>query len=94
MIIKTSTKTSKQKSNIKTMNKSRIIIAIALMGISATFASCKKNYVCSCNTVVGAGSVEVKHDIDNANRYDAQKSCNNYEDQANSSLPGSTTCHL
>ena len=72
------------------MNKSRIIIAIALMGISVTFASCKKN----CNTVVGAGSVEVKHDIDNANRYDAQKSCNNYEDQANSSLPGSTTCHL
>jgi len=76
------------------MNKSRIIVAVALLGISATFASCKKDFVCTCNTVVGAGSVEVKHDIDNANRYDAQKSCNNYEDQANSTLPGGTTCHL
>jgi predicted small secreted protein len=76
------------------MNKSRIIVAVALLGISATFASCKKDFVCTCNTVVGAGSVEIKHNIDNANRYDAQKSCNNYEDQANSTLPGGTTCHL
>ena len=58
------------------------------------FASCKKNYTCTCTTVVGASSVNVTHAIDNAYMSDAKTSCNNYQDQANNTLPGGTTCHL
>ena len=75
------------------MNISRIAIVVLLAGL-ATFTSCKKNYTCTCTTVVGAASVKVTHDIGNAYFSDAKKSCNNYQDQANKSLPGGTTCGL
>ncbi len=70
-----------------------ITAAVALMAL-VTFGSCKKNYTCTCTTVVAAGSADETHSIDNATYSDAKKSCNNYESQANSTLPGGTTCHL
>jgi hypothetical protein len=76
------------------MKLTRTITAIALMGL-ATFTSCsKKDYVCTCTTVVGAASTDIKHNINNAYYGDARKSCNNFQDEANSSLPGGTSCHL
>lgn len=74
------------------MKQVKTIAAIALLAL--TFTSCKKDYNCTCTTVVGPVSTDVVHKIDNVNYADAKKSCNNYEDQANSGLPGSTTCHL
>lgn len=73
--------------------RTKTILAIALLA-SASLTSCKKNYTCTCTTVVGAGSVNSTHSIDNATLVAAKRSCNNYENEANSSLPGSTTCHL
>ena len=75
------------------MKTKKIILAIALLG-SFAFGSCKKNYTCTCTTVVGTGSVTETHSIDNATYVDAKNTCNNYQDQANNSLPGGTTCHL
>ena len=75
------------------MKTRNIIIAIVLLG-AASFTSCKKNYVCTCTTVVGAGSATETHNVDNATYVDAKNTCNNYQDQANNSLPGGTTCHL
>jgi hypothetical protein len=70
-----------------------IITAIALIGM-ASFTSCKKNYTCTCTTVVGGVSGNATHSIDDATYVDAKKSCNNYEDQANSTGVGGTTFHL
>lgn len=75
------------------MKNTKIIITIALVAL-AVFPSCKKNYTCTCTTVVGAGSVDIKHSIDNTTYVDAKSSCQNYQDQANAGLPGGTTCHL
>ncbi|MCF8448577.1 MAG: hypothetical protein K9G49_01795 [Taibaiella sp.] len=75
------------------MTKTRIITMIALLGMTS-FASCKKDYTCTCTTVVGGVSADIKHDIDNSNYADAKQSCNNFEDQANKSLPGGTSCRL
>lgn len=75
------------------MKYSKLLSALALFSI-ISFGSCKKDYTCTCTTVVGPGSTDVTHSIDDAYANDAKKSCNNYEDQANNSLPGSTTCHL
>jgi len=75
------------------MKTTRIVTGLGLL-LMATFTSCKKDYTCTCNTVVGAGSVNTTHSINNANYADAKKTCNNYEDQANSTLPGGTTCRL
>jgi hypothetical protein len=75
------------------MKTTRLITVFALLAM-ASFTSCKKNYVCTCTTVVGPLSTDVKHDIDNATITQANSSCNNYEDEANKSLPGSTDCRL
>lgn len=75
------------------MKPSRILSVLALVALAA-FTSCKKNYTCTCTTVVGAGSVDVMHNINNASYNDAKNSCNNYQNQANNALPGGTTCHL
>ena len=75
------------------MKTNKIITVIALLGLAA-FTSCKKNYTCTCTTVVGSASTTDTHSIDNAYPSDASKSCQNYQDQANNSLPGGTTCHL
>ena len=66
---------------------------MAVLTMSA-FTSCKKNYTCSCTTVIGGVSANATHSIDNATLPDAKRSCNNYEQQANNSFPGGTTCHL
>lgn len=75
------------------MKTTKIILGIALIGLG-TLTSCKKNYTCTCRTVVATGTVTETHNIDNAYLTDAKRSCNNYEDQANASLPGGTTCGL
>lgn len=75
------------------MKTTKLIVAIAVVAL-ASFTSCKKNYTCTCSTVIGTGTVKETHDIDNAYYNDAKRSCNNYENQANNSLPGGTTCHL
>lgn len=75
------------------MKTTRMITALALLGL-ATITSCKKNYTCTCTTVVGVGSIDDSHSIDNATYSAAKTSCNNYQDQANKTLPGGTTCHL
>ncbi len=75
------------------MKRATIITVLALCAL-ATVTSCKKDYTCTCTTVVGAVSTDIKHSISNSNYSDAKNSCNNYQDQANSSLPGGTTCHL
>lgn len=75
------------------MKRTKIITAIALLGL-ATFTSCKKNYTCTCTTVVGTASTVETHNVDNSTLLDAKNTCNNYQTQANNVLPGGTTCHL
>jgi len=75
------------------MKRIKMTLAIAFLGL-AMFTSCKKDYTCTCTTVVGPLSTTEAHSISNVTYSDAKKTCNNYEDQANSSLPGGTTCHL
>ncbi len=74
--------------------KTRItIIAISILGV-LFFGSCKKNYTCTCTTVIGSASSTQAHSVDNATYVDAKNTCDNYETQANNSYPGGTTCHL
>ena len=74
--------------------KTRItLLAIGAIGIF-TFGSCKKNYTCTCTTVVSTVSSTTTHNVDNSTYTDAKNTCNNYQTQANSTLPGGTTCHL
>ena len=75
------------------MKKTKMIMVMAFISIAA-FTSCKKNYTCTCTTVVGTTSASETHSVDNVTYVDAKKTCNNYEDQANNVLPGGTTCHL
>lgn len=75
------------------MKQVKLVAAIAILGIT-TFTSCKKDYTCTCTTVVGPVSTNEVHNISNVTYTDAKKTCNNYEGEANNSLPGSTTCHL
>lgn len=46
------------------MKQNRIIIVAALLGTLA-FASCKKDYTCTCTTVVATGSTTETHSISN-----------------------------
>ena len=70
-----------------------MVALLALIGFG-TFTSCKKNYTCTCTTVVSVTSTTETHNIDNATLNAATNTCNNYQDQANKTLPGGTTCHL
>lgn len=69
------------------------VFALGLIGL-LSFGSCKKNYTCTCTTIVGPVSTTNTHGIDNATYTDAKRTCRDYEDQANKGLPGSTTCRL
>lgn len=73
--------------------KTKIIPAAILLSM-ITIASCKKDYTCTCTTVVGTASTTETHSISNATYNDAKNTCNNYQTQANNTLPGGTTCHL
>jgi hypothetical protein len=75
------------------MKATIIISGLALFAV-ATFTSCKKNYTCTCTTVVGSLSGDVKHDINNSSYTGAKKLCNEYQDQSNATYPGSTACRL
>jgi len=75
------------------MKQRRLLVMIALIGATA-FTSCKKNYTCTCTTVVGTASTTETHSISDEYRNDAQNTCNNYQTQANNVLPGGTTCSL
>lgn len=76
------------------MKTTKLISAAALLLFAATFTSCKKDYTCTCTTVVASVSATQTHAVDDATYTDAKKDCKNYEDQANASYPGGTTCHL
>ncbi|GAA4464956.1 hypothetical protein GCM10023093_16340 [Nemorincola caseinilytica] len=76
------------------MKTTRIIMAFALTALAATVTSCRKDYTCTCTTVIGTTSTEKTHSINNSGYADARLSCQNYQDQANASLPGGTTCRL
>jgi len=73
--------------------KTKILTLIMLAGI-LSFTACKKNYTCTCTTVVGTASTTETHNIDNSTHSNAENTCNNYQTQANNSLPGGTTCGL
>lgn len=83
----------KSRTKTEAMKNIRIITILGLLCIMA-FGSCRKDYTCTCTTVVGPVSSTEAHQIDDVFYGDAKRTCNNYEDQANESLPGSTTCHL
>ena len=72
------------------MKKIKLMAASALILGALTFTSCKKDYTCTCTTVVAGVSSTNTHDIKNATHTDANRTCKNYEDNT----PGSTTCHL
>lgn len=74
--------------------KTKLMFASAVLLTAVSFTSCKKDYTCTCTTVVGGVSATNAHDVKDATLVDAKKTCNNYEDQANASFPGGTTCHL
>ena len=75
------------------MKTTKIVMALALLSLG-TFTSCKKNYTCTCDTVVGTTTTTETHSEDNMYPTDAKNACNNYQTQANNTLPGGTTCHL
>ena len=75
------------------MKMIKIISGFAILA-ALSLTSCKKDYTCTCTTVVTAVSTNIQHSVNDATYTDAKRSCKNYEDQANSGLPGSTTCHL
>ena len=75
------------------MKTRNITVALALLAVDS-FTACKKDYTCTCTTVIASVSVTDKHAVDNATYSDAKKPCSNYEGQANNSYPGGTTCHL
>jgi hypothetical protein len=75
------------------MKTTKLIMGVALIAL-ATFTSCKKDYTCTCTTVVGPLSTNEVHNLSKVTYTDAKKTCKNFEDQANSGLPGGTTCHL
>lgn len=75
------------------MKTSGIFAAVGLLVIVA-FGSCKKNYTCTCTTIVGTASSVNTHSIDNASYPAAKRTCNDYESEANHTLPGTTSCHL
>ncbi|PQJ13054.1 hypothetical protein CJD36_004740 [Flavipsychrobacter stenotrophus] len=73
--------------------KTKLIMIAALIGVMA-FGSCKKDYTCTCTTVIGSASTTDAHQINDVTLPDAKNTCDNYETQANNSYPGGTTCHL
>ena len=79
---------------LKIMKTTKIIISTLALAAMATFTSCKKNYTCTCTTVVGTTSTTETHSIDNATPGEANSTCHNYQVQADNTLPGGTTCGL
>ena len=75
------------------MKTTKILTIAALLSLTI-FTSCKKNYTCTCTTVIGSASTTQTHSIDNAYPSDAKNTCNNYQTQANNTYPGGTTCGL
>ncbi|RYE23247.1 MAG: hypothetical protein EOP51_11145 [Sphingobacteriales bacterium] len=65
------------------------IFAIA----SLSFASCKKDYTCTCTSSIGSTSQTYTQSLPNQTRADAKDACENYE---NSNTGGAvlTSCHL
>jgi len=73
--------------------KKSIFLSVGVIAV-LSLGSCKKDYTCTCTTVIGTGSGTQSHSVDNSTYPDAKNTCDNYETQANNSLPGGTTCHL
>jgi hypothetical protein len=66
------------------MNK---LFMVATLLVATTFASCKKDYTCSCT---GAFPIEIA--LKDAKKKDAKDACE--KAQATYSLVGATTCTL
>ena len=75
------------------MKTTKMITILGLLAL-ATITSCKKNYTCTCTTVIGTLSTTQTHSINNATLSSAHNTCENYQTQANNVLPGGTTCGL
>ncbi len=75
------------------MKKTSLLIA-AIAVSSVVFTSCKKDYSCTCTTTIGGLSSTSTHDLPKQTHKDADDACNRFENDANSSAPGTTNCHL
>lgn len=58
------------------------------------FASCKKDYTCTCTTTVGSVSTTKVYDLRNQRPHDANDACERFEDDLNNGNLGTTNCHL
>ncbi|MBS1773693.1 MAG: hypothetical protein JST82_12615 [Bacteroidetes bacterium] len=68
---------------------------IALLVINSLFfASCKRNFTCTCTTTVGGISNTRVYDLPNEYPHDANRACRNFETNANDNGVGTTNCHL
>jgi|GEM_PF-515832 len=76
------------------MKQIKFIPAVLLLLSAVAFTSCRKNYNCTCTTVIGSVSTSQVHSIDKAGYVDARRECASYEEEGNASLPGTTTCRL
>lgn len=64
------------------------LVIVGLVAICATFASCKKDFVCSCN-----GTSPQKFTISNTSKGDASDTCGNYETERRRTDP-TAACSL
>ncbi len=72
------------------MKYSKIVLLFAVLG-TLSFASCKKDYTCTCTTTVGSASTTKTYDLQNQSLRDADDACERYE---GSTAISNTTCHL
>jgi hypothetical protein len=74
------------------MKNSITLIAIASVMM---FASCRKSYTCTCDTVQPDGSsAKTTYELKKQTHEDANDFCERYEDDLNSVKEGTTGCHL
>lgn len=74
----------------------KIVPILALAAIAA-FASCKKEYSCTCSYKATGIDTTIKHDLGKQKKSDAESSCDKYETDLNAAwgpLGGSGSCSL
>lgn len=75
------------------MKTTSILAAILLSG-ALTVTSCKHDYICKCTTTIGTVETSVNHDLENQYHHDAEQACQRFEDDASTTTPGTTNCHI
>jgi len=74
--------------------KKVLMIAAITVSAAVSLTSCKHDYICKCtNTVLGVETT-TRHDLENQYHHDAEEACQRFEDDANSTTPGTTNCNL